>query len=93
MGSAFNRPQPRPWGRRPGSGPIQRTTEKHVCVCVSGRGGGKKCLFWIIIAAQQWRSILGVKGSTLTLGSCKSGWHCDRNTIIKGILVSCKKLL
>ena len=70
-----------------------REPQRSMCVCVAGRGKGKKCLFWIIRAAQQWRSILGVKGSPLTLGPCKSGWHCDRNTIIKGILVSCKKLL
>lgn len=42
MGSAFSRPQPRPWGRRPGSGPIQRTTEKHVCVCVCRGGVGEE---------------------------------------------------
>lgn len=69
---------------------IRTNAENHreACVCVLGGWVGS-----IIRAAQQWRSILEVKWSPLTLGPCKSGWHCDRNTIIKGILVSCNKLL
>lgn len=69
-----------------------REAQRGTCVCVL-EGWVEGQLLLIIRAAQQWRSILEVKWSPLTLGPCKSGWHCDRNTIIKGILVSCNKLL